>query len=216
MVLELKEYTMASLGQKLSYTTLITPNQTEPSPPYNTKTDGPPPFLHLVHFFHLRFLSLSGRSKARARRRRPTTTTIKPFLPPHFSSSLASLILTSFVSLFLRSCIFSGEARVFRRVLGAANGGLLRSMVSHVCSSIFFIHSTLSTSFPSLFLYFGFLFGLHILVADFRRATRRPAAGGPFSLTVSIFAHSSYLSFCDLHRLRVRVSSGCLSLGDLN
>ena len=56
------------------------------------------------------------------------------------------------LSLFLRSCIFSGEARVFRRVLGAANGGLLRSMVSHVCSSIFFIHSILSTSFPSLFL----------------------------------------------------------------
>ena len=57
---------------------------------------------------------------------------------------------------------------------------------------------------------------LPLVVADYRRATLRPAAGGPFSLTVSIFAHSSYLSFCDLHRLRVRASSGCLSLGDSN
>ena len=30
------------------------------------------------------------------------------------------------------------------------------------------------------------------------------------------FSHSSYLNFCNLHRLRLRVSSGCLSLGDFN
>ena len=40
---------MVSLGYKLSYTTLITPNQTKPLLPYNTKTR-PPPSLTLKPF----------------------------------------------------------------------------------------------------------------------------------------------------------------------
>ena len=44
MVLELKEYTMASLDYKLSYTTLISQTKQSPHLPYNTNTRPPSPF----------------------------------------------------------------------------------------------------------------------------------------------------------------------------
>ena len=62
MVLELKEYTMASLGYKSSENPLISPNQTRPSPFFFLKTSDPPlhfHFLLLPHFPH-RLPSLSG------------------------------------------------------------------------------------------------------------------------------------------------------------
>ena len=187
MVLNQNEYTMASLGYKLSYTTLITPNQTEPSPPYNTKTDGPPSIFS-ISFIFLTFdfsPSLADRRRARGGAGPPP--------PPsnHFS------LLTSpppFLHIFRRSSSFP-----------AGFGGSERWLTTeHGKPCLFFnlFHTFNPFNFVSLTLpYFGFLFGLNILVADFRRATRRPAVWGPFFSLRKHFAHSTYLNFCDLSRL---------------
>ena len=98
MVLNQNEYTMASLGYKLSYTTLITPNQTEPCPPYNTKTDGPPPFLHLLHFLTFDFSpSLADRRRAAAPAPPPPPSNHSSFLTlqPRVLSPSLTLYFTS-------------------------------------------------------------------------------------------------------------------------
>ena len=108
---------MASLGYKLSYTTLITPNQTEPSPPYNTKTDGPPPFLHLLHFLTFDFSpSLAERRRAAA----PAHHHHHQTIPPSSLLSPAFFIFVQPLRLF-RFRRSSGEfAGVWRREQGKA------------------------------------------------------------------------------------------------
>ena len=101
MVLELKEYTMASLGYKSSENPLNSPNQTQPyssSLPQNRRT--PPPFLHLLHFLTSDFSpSLADRRRAAALAPPPPPSNHSSFLtsPPHslLSSSPNSSLLPS-------------------------------------------------------------------------------------------------------------------------
>ena len=109
MVLELKEYTMASLGYKSSENPLIHLTKRSLIPPPFLKTRQTPPFLHLLHFLTFDFTpSLADRRRAVAPAPPP------PPPPSNHSSSI------TFYFVLLPSLLFFLRFLFFRRTQSAA------------------------------------------------------------------------------------------------
>ena len=200
MVLELKEYTMTSLGYKLSYTTLISPNQTCPSPPSLQKTaDTPPSLIFLLHFLLLPppssssfFFFTAAQWRPKERRRRPP-----PHQHQHHTFLPFSLLCLAFCFPFpfpFVGFVFPASPSVFRRE--TVTDGKVRESLHF--SFFFFILLSHSHCFQ-------LLFPLFFVPYIFWRALRRPAAAvpSPFILeSRKYFSHSPYPSY-DLRLLRV-------------
>ena len=125
MVLELKESTMASLDYKLSYTTLISQNQTHPPPFSSLKTRRRQPPPHIFFFFVLLLLfpsssSLHVRRPPRGRRRRRRQS--RPFsLLPSASPKTVSLLFPSCLLLFAQPP--TTAAKLFPAIHGGQTTG---------------------------------------------------------------------------------------------